>query len=253
MNGEYSINRLAQLAGVSTRTLRYYDEIGLLTPGGKTPSGYRVYSQKEVDILHQIMFYKQSGMQLEDIKRIITSPDFDPLTAMQQHLEKLVLKKEKLEELIENADKTIRMLKGEQKMSNKEKFDAFKQNMVKENEEKYGREIREKYGDEKVDATNQKILGMTEEEYTTVEELNAALNETLKAAVAEGNPASETAQKACRLHKKWLSFYWNFYTKEAHLGLCLMYTQDERFKSYYENIAPDCAEFLYEAMKIYLA
>ena len=138
-------------------------------------------------------------------------------------------------------------------MSNKEKFDAFKLNMVKENEEKYGKEIREKYGDEKVNATNNKILGMTEEEYATVEELNTVLNETLKAAVAEGNPASETAQKACELHKKWLSFYWNFYTKEAHLGLCLMYTQDERFKSYYENITPGCADFLYEAMKIYLA
>ena len=253
MNVEYSINRLAKLAGVSTRTLRYYDEIGLLTPGGKTQAGYRVYSQKEVDILHQIMFYKQSGMQLEDIKNIMTSPDFDPLTAMQQHLEKLQKQKDKLEELIKNADNTIKMLKGEKQMSNKEKFDAFKLNMVKENEEKYGKEIREKYGDDKVNATNNKILGMTEEEYATVEELNTVLNETLKAAVAEGNPASETAQKACELHKKWLSFYWNFYTKEAHLGLCLMYTQDERFKSYYENITPGCADFLYEAMKIYLA
>jgi len=253
MKTEYSINRLAKLAGVSARTLRYYDQIGLLTPGGKTLSGYRVYSQKEVDVLHQIMFYKQSGMQLEDIKKIITSADFDPLTAMQQHMENLLQQKEKLEDLIENAEKTIKMLKGEQQMNNKEKFDAFKQNMVKENEEKYGREIREKYGDERVDATNRKILGMTEEEYTTVEELNTALNKTLKAAVSEGNPASETAQKACHLHKKWLSFYWNFYTKEAHLGLCLMYTQDERFKEYYENIAPGCADFLYEAMKIYLA
>ena len=138
-------------------------------------------------------------------------------------------------------------------MSDKEKFAAFKQNIVNENEKKYGEEIRKKYGDKKVDDTNKKILDMSQESWNSLEELNERLNKTLKAAVEEGNPASETAQKACALHKEWLGHYWNFYSQEAHLNLCLMYTQDERFKEYYEKIAPGCADFLYEAMKIYLA
>ena len=252
MSTEYSITRLAKLAGISTRTLRYYDEINLLKPDRKTQSGYRMYSQDKVDTLHQIMYYRQVGMPLEEIKAIISDEKFSALSAMEHHRQKLIQQRQQLDSLIENADKTIRMLKGEITMSNKEKFKAFKENLVKENEAKYGREAREKYGDEAIDATNRKILAMTEKEYSTVEEVNAALNEALKAAVTEGNPASETAQKACRLHKQWLTFYWNFYSKEAHLGLCQMYTQDERFKEYYEKIAPGCADFLYDAMKIYL-
>ena len=192
-------------------------------------------------------------MALEDIKAIIMSPDFDPLSAMERHKLKLLAQRGRIDDLIENADKTIKMLKGEVQMNNNEKFSAIKQNIVKENEEKYGKEARDKYGDERIEATNRKILSMTEEEYHTVEELNSVLNETLYCAVTEGNPASETAQKACELHKKWLSSYWDFYSKEAHLGLCMMYTQDDRFRKYYEDIAPGCADFLYEAMKIYLA
>ena len=138
-------------------------------------------------------------------------------------------------------------------MSDKEKFAAFKQDVVNKNEKKYGAEIRKKYGDKTVDETNSKILSMTQESWNSLEELNELLNNTLKAAVEEGNPASETAQKACALHKEWLGYYWNFYNKEAHLNLCLMYTQDERFKEYYEKIAPGCADFLYQAMKICLA
>jgi len=93
---------------------------------------------------------------------------------------------------------------------------------------------------------------MTQETWSSTEELNRLLNTTLAAAVKERNPAGETAQNACALHQKWIQQYWDFYSEEAHLGLCEMYTQDERFREYYEKIAPGCAEFLLEAMRIYL-
>ncbi|MBR5521203.1 MAG: MerR family transcriptional regulator [Oscillospiraceae bacterium] len=253
MDKEYNIGQLSDIAGISSRTLRYYDEIGLLRPSGKNRSGYRFYTQSEVDILHQIMFYRQSGMALNDIKAIICSQDFDPLNAMEQHKEKLLQQRKELDNLIKNAEKTIKMLKGETMMNNKEKFEAFKAGLVEENERKYGKEIREKYGDEAVNARNQKLLDMSREEYRNLEEVNEALNEALRAAVENGDPSSAIAQKACELHRRWLGFYWNFYSKEAHLNLCMMYTQDERFKEYYEKIAEGGAEFLYKAMQIYLA
>ena len=250
---KYSISQLSKLAGVSSRTLRYYEEIGLLLPREKGDNGYRYYDSRQVDRLQQIMFYRSFDMELDDIKNILNSDDFNPVTALESHLVKLKNQKAKINRLIDSVNKTIMSLKGETIMSDKEKFAAFKQNIVNENEKKYGEEIRKKYGDKTVDDTNKKILDMSQESWNSLEELNEQLNKTLKAAVEEGNSASETAQKACALHKEWLGHYWNFYSKEAHLNLCLMYTQDERFKEYYEKIAPGCADFLYEAMKIYLA
>ena len=250
---KYSISQLSKLAGVSSRTLRYYEEIGLLLPREKGDNGYRYYDSRQVDRLQQIMFYRSFDMELDDIKNILNSDDFNQVTALESHLVKLENQKAKINRLIDSVNKTIMSLKGETTMSDKEKFAAFKQNIVNENEKKYGAEIRKKYGDKTVDDTNKKILDMSQESWNSLEELNEQLNKTLKAAVEEGNPASETAQKACALHKEWLGHYWNFYSKEAHLNLCLMYTQDERFKEYYEKIAPGCADFLYEAMKIYLA
>ena len=250
---KYSISQLSKLAGVSSRTLRYYEEIGLLLPREKGDNGYRYYDSRQVDRLQQIMFYRSFDMELDDIKNILNSDDFNPVTALESHLVKLENQKAKINRLIDSVNKTIMSLKGETTMSDKEKFAAFKQNIVNENEKKYGEEIRKKYGDKTVDDTNKKILDMSQESWNSLEELNEQLNKTLKAAVEEDNSASETAQKACALHKEWLGHYWNFYSKEAHLNLCLMYTQDERFKEYYEKIAPGCADFLYEAMKIYLA
>jgi len=250
---KYSISQLSKLAGVSSRTLRYYEEIGLLIPREKAGNGYRYYDSAQVDKLQQIMFYRSFDIELEEIKNILASDYFDPIKALENHREKLENQKTKINRLIDNVNKTIMSLKGETTMSDKEKFAAFKQNIVNENEKKYGEEVRKKYGDKAVDETNKKILDMTQESWSSLEELNELLNNTLKTAVESGNPASETAQKACALHKEWLCHYWNFYNKEAHLNLCLMYTQDERFKEYYEKITPGCADFLYEAMKIYLA
>ncbi len=249
---KYSISQLAKLAGVSSRTLRYYEEIGLLLPREKGENGYRYYSSQQVDKLQQIMFYRSFDMELEDIKQIVNSDSFDRLTAMNSHLERLKKQRDKIDKLIDNVNRTIMHMKGETEMSDKEKFAAFKETLIHNNEEKYGAEAREKYGDEAVDATNRKILELTQDQWNNLEELTALLNATLKSATEQGNPQSDLAQKACALHKEWLGHYWNFYSKEAHLGLCRMYTQDERFREYYEKIAPGCADFLYEAMKIYL-
>ena len=98
--------------------------------------------------------------------------------------------------------------------------------MVDNNEERYGEEIREKYGDECVDRSNAKLLNMSRERYAELEKLTAELNAALKAAVEQGDPAGELAQRACELHKKWLCFYWGKYSKEAHIGVTRMYVND---------------------------
>jgi DNA-binding transcriptional MerR regulator len=248
---EYTVQKLGKMAGVSTRTLRYYDEIGILKPARINSSGYRIYGEKEVDRLQQILFYRELGVSLESIKEIITSPSFDGTAALREHREKLLEKREQLNMLIANVDKTIAATEGRIKMSNKEKFEGFKQKMIDENEKKYGKEIREKYGDETVDKSNKKLKDMTEEQYAELEKLGRDVIEMLSKAFETGDPAGELAQKAADLHRQWLSYSWPSYSKEAHAGLAQMYVDDERFTAYYDKNQPGLAAFLRDAILIY--
>lgn len=248
---EYTINKLAKVAGVTTRTLRFYDEISLLAPARISSNGYRIYGQKEIDRLQHILFYRELGVSLEEIKNILESKDFDGLAALESHLSALLARRKQLDLLIANVEKTISAAKGEIIMSDDEKFQGFKKKLVEENEQKYGREVREKYGDEAVDRSNAKVLGMNREQYAEYEKLTAEFHETLKAAFEQGDPAGELAQKACELHKKWLCFFWNEYSKEAHMGVTQMYVDDPRFTEYFDKIAEGCAAFLRDAVLIY--
>lgn len=248
---EYTVQKLGELAGISTRTLRYYDEIGILKPARINSSGYRIYGQAEVDRLQQILFYRELGISLDSIKNIITAPSFDGANALKEHREKLLEKREQLDLLIANVDKTIAVTEGRIKMSNKEKFEGFKQKMIDDNEKKYGKEIREKYGNDTIDKSNAKLKNMTQEQYEAVTKLEQQVKETLAQAFATGDPASDIAQKAADLHKQWLIFYWSSYSKEAHAGIAQMYVDDDRFRAYYDEKQPGAAEFLRDAIRIY--
>ncbi|RED65251.1 MerR family transcriptional regulator [Cohnella phaseoli] len=248
---EYTVQKLGQLAGISTRTLRYYDEIGLLKPARINSSGYRIYGQWEVDRLQQILFYRELDVGLDEIKAIVDSPEFDARRALSRHREQLLAKRRQLDALIANIDLTLAYQKGMTDMSDKQKFEGFKQQLIDDNEAKYGEEIRAKYGDEQVDKSNAKLKGMTKEQYKEIERLSEDIHATLAQAFATGDPAGELAQKAADLHRRWLTFYWDRYSKEAHAGIAQMYVEDERFKAYYDKDQPGVAEFLREAIRIY--
>lgn len=245
---EYSIQSLSKMAGVSTRTLRYYDEIGILKPARIASSGYRVYSEREVDLLQQILFYKELGIELKVIKQILSSPSFDILKALYSHKEGLLKKRAQIDLLIENVQKTIDSKERGKKMANKDKFNGFKKELIDKNENKYGKEIREKYGDKTVDDSNKKLMNMDEEKFDEFKKLEGDIIEALKLAMDTGDPSGELAMKACELHKKWLGYTWNFYSKEAHRNLGEMYVCDERFKKYYDDNREGMAEFLRNAL-----
>ncbi len=248
---EYTIKTLAKLAGLSTRTLRFYDKIGLLSPHRNQDNGYRMYTSAEADRLQHILLYRELGMPLEEIKTVLTSNGYNALTALQEHLAALRSKKAQLESLIANVEKTVAAQKGEITMTDQEKFEGFKQKMIQENETKYGKEIRHQYGDEQVDASNAHIKSWTQAQYDHAQALSDELNACLKAALEQGDPAGALAQKTCALHKEWLCLYWNDYSKDAHLAMAQAYVDDPRFKAYYDAIAPGCAQFLRDALAIY--
>lgn len=248
---EYTVQKLGKLAGISSRTLRYYDEIGILKPARINSSGYRIYGQNEVDRLQQILFYRELDMSLEQIKVIMESPSFNSYKALIDHREKLLRKKKQLVLLIANVDKTIASTKGGTYMSNKEKFQGFKEKMIDKNEKEYGKEIREKYGNEVVEKSNNKVKNMTEVQHEEITKLAEEIIETLYLAMETKDPSSEIAQRVAHLHKKWLTFYWSDYNKEAHIGLAQMYVDDERFRAYYDGGKPGAAEFLRDAILVY--
>lgn len=250
---EYTINKLAKLSGISTRTLRYYDEIGLLSPARIADNKYRIYGQQEVDLLQQILFYREMSIPLEEIGQILKSSNFDKNAALEHHLSSLLARRNQIDDLILNVTKTLSSLKGESMMSDQEKFKGFKQNMIAENEIKYGKEMREKYGDTAIEGSNAKIAGMSEQQWQKSQELSVEINQTLKSAFELGDPASELAQKACDLHRQWLCMFWKegTYSKQAHKALAQGYVDDERFTAYYDNIAVGCTNFLRDAINIY--
>ena len=245
---EYSIQKLSKMAKVSTRTLRYYDEINLLKPARISSSGYRIYSDKEADLLQQILFYKELGIELKTIKEILSSPSFDILKALYTHKEGLLKKRAQIDLLIENVEKTIDSKERGNKMANKDKFKGFKEELINKNENKYGKEIRQKYGDEVVDNSNKKIMGMSEAKYNEFKKLEDEIIKTLNLAMDTGDLNGEIAKQACELHKKWLGYTWNFYSKEAHRNLAEMYVADERFKEYYDKNRNGMAQFLRDAI-----
>ncbi|MFP7478828.1 MerR family transcriptional regulator [Terribacillus saccharophilus] len=248
----YTVHKLAELAGVSKRTLRYYDQIGLLHPAEINASGYRIYTEKEVDLLQQILFFRELDVELDTIKTIIYSPDFDRKKALEEHRDRLLKKQEHIRMLLGNVEKSIQAMERKVTMSDSEKFKGFKEQKIAENEANYGEEIREAYGKEAVEASNQKFRGLTEEQYKKMNEVEQRLFERLKTAMQAGDPTGPEALHAAELHREWLSFTWSAYSKEAHAGLAEMYVEDERFAAYYENkIREGAAHFLRDSIRYY--
>lgn len=249
---EYTIKKLAEIAGVSVRTLRYYDEINLLKPCRISSSGYRIYGEAEVDLLQQIMFYRTLDMRLEEIGRLLYDSNFDQVAALENHLKQLKEKINQLSEVAISVEKTIAYHKGEIRMSNIEKFEAFKKQQVEKNEATYGAELREKYTEKVVETSNKQFLNMSKEEYEKMQETEATLLQLLSKVLETGNLESEEAKEVCKLHKQWLGYTWSFYSAEAHKGLAQMYVADERFTAYYEKKAGEgAAEVLRDIIQKY--
>ena len=250
---EYTVKALAQIAGVSTRTLRYYDQIGLLAPARVSSSGYRIYGQAQVDTLQRILFYRELGMPLEEIKKLISDPGYDSLAALEDYRVELLRRRERLSVLIGNVGKTILAQKGLTAMNDKEKFEGFKKDLIDQNEKQYGVEIREKYGVQAVEGSNRKLMNLSQEAYDRMQKTGEEINRLLEQAVRENaDPAGEEGRKIAALHREWLGFTWQQYSPEAHAGLTQMYVDDERFTAYYDKNVKGCAAFLREAVLAWL-
>lgn len=246
---KYTVGQLAALTGVSTRTLRYYDSIGLLSPAYSTEAGYRIYGEREVDQLQQILLYRALDLSLETIGRMVHEPGFDRLTALREQRARLETRRSELDLLIQTVDRTIENETGGTSMTAKEKFEGLKRTMLAENERQYGAELRENYSEDTLSASREKFASLSESEFQEMEGLGAEILRGLEQAVREGaSPAGEIGLALAEKHRRWLGFSLPHYSAEVHKRLCEMYLADARFTRYYDKNVPGCAKFLRDAV-----
>lgn len=245
---DYSILQLARLAGISTRTLRYYDQLGLLKPARISGGGYRIYNSASVDRLLLILLYRELDFNLEAIKNLLNQPLLDAKHHLESQHSLLLKKRETIDQRLDMINRNLLLLNRGETMTDQAKFENQKNQMISTNEQKYGQEIRQKYGNQTVDNSNARLKGMDQTTFDHANELAALIIEKLLQAMDSGDPASDLAQETVQLHKEWLMIYWPAYTPEAHAGLAQMYVDDERFTSYYDQHREGAALFLRDAI-----
>jgi len=227
------VKEVADLVGISVRTLHYYDEIGLLTPEKTTESGYRLYTDDDLEKLQQILFFKELGFPLKKVKEIINSPSFDRYEALVLQRKMLLEKRRRLDKMIATIGKAIQHMKGEIQMTNKEKFEGFD---FRHNP--YEQEARKLWGDEAVDNANAKLRNMSKEEQEAMVKAMNSIYQKL-AALRHGSPESEEAQAAIKEWYDFLNNNFGNYSLEAFKGLGQMYVDDAASPKTLTNLGKD--------------
>lgn len=233
---EYTIKQLADIAGISRRTLRYYDQIDLLKPKYNSRNNYRIYTENQVNQLQRILFYKALEFPLSKIQLLMKDDSYSELSALKEQQKLLLLKKQDIDSLLTTIDRTIKDRQGDLTMTDTEKFAAFKNAKLQENEDKFGSEIRQKYGDETIEKSNKKFMNLSQNDIKDMENLEKDMFANLEL-VNSDNLDSPEAKKVYEDHKNWLSYSWPNYNSEAHRGLVDMYLADDRFAKYYNDRA----------------
>lgn len=246
---EYTIHELAKLSGVTPRTLRWYDEIGLLKPSRIADNGYRCYSDKEVDRLQEILYYRALGVKLSQMKACLEAPSYHRLEALRSHLEALRQERVRIDRLIQSVQDSIDAEERNEHMSVEKKFEAFKRQMVDENERAYGKEARARYGDSAVNEANAAMMNFTQIQYEQWQTLGEEIQQRLEQAVTAGVvPQSDEGKQIAALHRQWLTMTNQNYRADQHRGIAQLYVLDERFTAYYDRTVPGCAQFLHDAV-----
>lgn len=237
---------VAGITGLSVRTLHHYDKIGLVCPNRNPENSYREYSEAELDKLQQVLFFKECGFTLEKIRQLLSSPGFDRQKAFELHRKHLLHEKKRIDSMLKTLEKTMRAVKGEINMSQKEKFGGFDFS-----HNPYEDEARKLWGDDTVDRSNAYIGKLSDEQKN---DLSARFDEMHRreAALMHEDPASGAVQAAMELRYKFLNTgFGHHYTPEAFAGLGQMYVDDTRFTETIDKYSEGLAAFLAKAMRIY--
>jgi len=241
----YSIKQIADLAGVTTRTIRFYDEIGLLTPTQIGENGYRFYNRDSLLRLQQIMFYRELDVPLKHIRIIMNQTDFDLLDALEKHRLSLQNRHNRLERLIHTVNQTIHTIKGESQMNDNELFEGF-------DESEYAEEARQRWGDTPAYAESQKRwASYSADQKEAIKAKGSEITRRMVGLDSQVKANDPQIQAAVADYLGYINQY--FYTCDTEIlrNLADMWVADPRFAVNYERIRKGGAAFVREAVHIF--
>ena len=244
----YTVNQLARISGVSARTLRFYDEIGLLKPAFYGDNQYRYYKEEQLLMLQQILFFRELGFPLADIQQIVSANDFDKIESLKAHKSRLQSDLERTKTLLKTIDKTIQHLKGEATMKNAELYYGFDAKKQKEHEKYLVNEgiVTQEFLNE----CNDKVKSWTDKEKNAfIQDLERIMDDLIAAIEEKATPSDKNVQSLMKQHYVWLTRTWTP-TRASYIGLTDLY-QTPEFRKFYDDRHPQLLEFMVKAMKIF--
>ena len=243
----YSVGQVADLAGVTIRTLHHYDEIGLLSPSGRSAAGYRIYEEPDLERLQQILFYRELGFALEETATIVDDPRTDAVGHLQRQRGLLNERIERLRKMVAAIDYEMEAREMDIKLTPEERLEVFGDF----NPEDHAEEAEQRWGD--TDAYRQsqrRVSNYTKEDWLKIKAEHEEVAANLAALFESGAaPDSEEAMAAVEAHRQHISRWYYDCGYDIHRGLTDMYVSDERFRANYDALAPGLSEFIRDAAR----
>lgn len=245
----WSTAELVRLTGVSSRTLRHYDQVGLLVPvdgadRGRGSGGQRRYERPQLRRLQQVLLLRELGLGLADIGAVLDGRG-DEVAALRRHHERLLADADRLLRLADTVAKSIEEREGGDPMSAEEMFEAFRN-------DPYAAEARERWGDDAV-AVQEKVAGWSREQAVEVHGEMSAVHRRLAELMSTGEPVDAPAvQDAVAAHHAWVSRFW-VPGRQAYIGLGQMYADDPRFTATINGYGAGLSPYLRDAIAVYAA
>lgn len=250
MKTNYAVKQLAQLAGVSVRTLHLYDQIGLLNPSVRTHSRYRLYGEKELLRLQQILFYKELDFPLKEIIAILDDPDFNLIKALEGHRHALTTRKNRLDTLLHTINQTVKNLQN-QTMEN---YEELYEGLPKEQAKAMRQEAIDQWGEDSVKRSEKALLELPKMDLEGLKADQKEITHQLRFKFLAGEaPESDIVQEQVARHYANIRAFWGVtdptdLRAATYKGLAELFVSDERYTTSQGRPDPAFAVFLRKGM-----
>ena len=242
----FSVGQVARLAGITVRTLHHYDEIGLLTPGERTGSGYRRYTDDDLTRLQQVLLYRELGFPLDEIAVILDTPHTDELTHLRRQHELLTRKAERLHEVIAAVERAIQARTSGITLTAEERLDVFGDFRP----EDHDAEVERRWGGTAAyEQSRHRVASYTKADWLRLKDETEAVNDALMAVLKAGVPAGDPrAMDVAERHRGHMHRWFYDCDHEMHRCLGDLYVEDARFAAVYDALAPGLAVYFRQAI-----
>ncbi len=242
----YSVGKVARLAAVTVRTLHHYEEVGVLTPSGRTGSGYRHYDHGDLERLQRILGYRELGFGLAEIARILDDPTVDPLEHLRRQHALLTDRADRLREQLAAIEKTMEARQMGIRLNPEEMFEVFGNVDPTEHAAK----VEQRWGD--TDAyreSHRRTSSYAKEDWLRIRAESESIKQHLLRAMQGGQPpTSSEAMAAAEAHRQHISRWFYALDYQMHRGLGNMYGSDPGFRAHYDDRAPGLAAYVRDAI-----